>query len=327
MSKQFNSRQATQYLLGFLSAAELERFDELSVSDDEFATALQAAENDLVDAYIQGELAGGERRQFESHYLASSRRREKVEFAQAFQLWVEKNPVPQPSASAADKRMEETKSRWFSALNIVAPQPALQWGFAIAALILLIAGVWLAIENSRLRHRALPAEAPGDNQISQREQELKKEVEEQRAANSRSEQELAQLRMEREHLEEELQQRGQRPSGTAAIASFILVPQLRGAGQAKTVTIPAGTEQVAMRLQLEPNQYSTYSVTLLDQSSHKTLWNSGKLKAKGPADSKSLNVSFRAALLKPQTYVLQVSGISASGTPDILGDYPFRVVK
>src|SRR6266704_1593667 len=193
MSKQFNSRQATQYLLGFLSAAELERFDELSVSDDEFATALQAAENDLVDAYIQGELAGGERRQFESHYLASPRRREKVEFAQAFQLWVEKNPVPQPSASAADKRMEETKSRWFSALNIVAPQPALQWGFAI--------------ENSRLRHRALPAEAPGDNQISQREQELKKEVEEQRAANSRSEQELAQLRMEREHLEEELQQR------------------------------------------------------------------------------------------------------------------------
>ncbi len=328
----YSNQTIRQYLLGSLPETETEALDGLSITDDEFAHALRIAENDLVDAYVQGELSGSTLEQFKSQYLASPLRREKVQFAQAFQAFGLKAVVAQ-AASVGREGQTETRTQkksggWFSTLSVLAaPRPALQWGTAFVALILLIAAGWLVFENARLHNQMSQTQARSD-ELSRREQELRKEVEGQRTATAQTEQELARVRAERERLEQVLQQRGQqRPSGTAAIASFILVPQLRGAGQAKTVTIPAGTEQVAMRLQLEPNQYSTYSVTLLDQSSHKTLWNSGKLKAKGPADSKSLNVSFRAALLKPQTYVLQVSGISASGTPDILGDYPFRVVK
>ena len=45
----------TQYLLGSLSSEETERLDELSLSDDEFAVRLQAVENELIDAYVEGE--------------------------------------------------------------------------------------------------------------------------------------------------------------------------------------------------------------------------------------------------------------------------------
>ena len=82
-----------------------------------------------------------------------------------------------------------------------------------------------------------------------------------------------------------------------------------------------------MQLELEPNAYSLFSVSLLDQSGDQALWRSSKLKAKVAGDSKTISVSFRAAVLKPQNYVLRVSGISAKGAAEIVGDYPFRVVK
>jgi hypothetical protein len=47
-----------RYLVGALPDHETERLDELSVADDEFAIRLRAAEHDLVDAYVRGELSG-----------------------------------------------------------------------------------------------------------------------------------------------------------------------------------------------------------------------------------------------------------------------------
>ena len=73
----------TQYLLGSLSSEETERLDELSLSDDEFAGRLQVVENELIDAYVEGELSGQTLQQFNSFYLSSPKRCERVRFAQA----------------------------------------------------------------------------------------------------------------------------------------------------------------------------------------------------------------------------------------------------
>jgi anti-sigma factor RsiW len=85
MSKQPHDDQTlTRYLLGSLPEPEAERLDELSVTDDEVAEALRSVENDLIDAYAQGELDEPARAQFKAHYLTSPARRERVAFAQAF---------------------------------------------------------------------------------------------------------------------------------------------------------------------------------------------------------------------------------------------------
>jgi hypothetical protein len=70
------------YLLGTVSPNEADRLVELSIADDEFAARLSAVENDLVDAYVRGELSGGRLEQFRTVYLASPRRREKVAAAE-----------------------------------------------------------------------------------------------------------------------------------------------------------------------------------------------------------------------------------------------------
>jgi len=200
------------------------------------------------------------------------------------------------------------------------------------ALVLIIGAGWLVFDNVRLRHQVSQTQASQD-ELLHRERELQNQIKGQQSASSAAEQELARLRDEQKRLEQELaKQQGigeqhQPSSGGLSVASFILAPQLRGAGQIQIISVPAKTDLIAMQLRLEPNAYSLFSVSLLDQSGNQTLWRSTKLKAKVAANSKTLSLEFRAALLKPQTYVLRVSGISAKGVAEIVGDYPFRVVK
>jgi hypothetical protein len=83
-----------------------------------------------------------------------------------------------------------------------------------------------------------------------------------------------------------------------------------------------------MRLELEPNDYSAYRVALINQAGNQTFWRSGPLTSPTSGDDKALSVRLRAGLLKPQTvYTLRVTGVSTAGSTEIVGDYPFRVVK
>lgn len=335
MSEATHEEQAmTDYLLGCLPDADAELYDELSVADDEFAAALSACEKDLVDAYVRGELAGRVLEQFRLHYFASPLRRDKVTFAEALQVFAE-----QSVAEVRSKDLPDGASRqgWFAALSsFLAPRPALQWGFAAGVLILLVAGGWFAIDNLRLRQQMSQAQIRRD-ELQQREQSLQQQLEDQHAANSKAEQELTQVREGRERLDQELKKQNEQerttqthPSsvpGQAGIASFILSPGLRGAEQIQTLSIPPGSGRVALQLNLEPNDYQAYSVALIDQANHRTVWQSGRLSAHPGASGKAVSVRFSSGLLKPQTYVMQVSGVSADGKVEVISDYPFKVVK
>jgi hypothetical protein len=277
---------------------------------------------------VQGELSGTMVAQFESHYLTSPIRRERVEFAEAFQVFVRKETVLNDSSIRGQADLQRKRKRGrLSALSIFGEQyPALRWGLAIATVIFIVAGAFLLLQNVRLRQQISQEQAHRD-ELQQREIQLRKELEQQRAGNTAIERELAQVREERERMEEKLRKSGQLPANGTAIVSFVLTPQLRGVGQAQAVSIPVNAGRVRMQLDLEPNDYQTFAVALLDQSNHQELWRSGKLKAGSRGDDRTLHVSFSAGLLKPQGYSMRVSGISANGQSEVLSDYPFKVVK
>src|SRR5215475_5472850 len=94
--EKYDERLLVRYLLGVLSREETERLDELSIVDDEFAARLNAAEDDLVDAYVRNELSGTDAEKFQSSYLSSPRRLQKVEFAEGLNTFKPKPPAPQP---------------------------------------------------------------------------------------------------------------------------------------------------------------------------------------------------------------------------------------
>jgi hypothetical protein len=324
----YNEQIIRRYLIGALSETETEALDELSITDDEFGTALNVAEKELVDSYVKGELSADELENFKAHYLASPLRREKVDFSAALRVFGERSAGPSAAVVPAEGTgAAAEKARWFSGFGLFQISPTgWTWGFAGLALILLIVSGVLVFQNLRLRQQVNQTQARHE-ELQQRELEIQKQLQDQRTENATTEAELASVREERALVEEQLRSRGARlSSDKTPIASFILTPQLRGAGQIQTLTISPATERIAMRLQLEPNEYSTYSVALIDQSSGKFLWR-GKGRREGTGDQESLSVNFRAALLRTGIYRMQVSGVSSSGASEVVGDYPFRVSR
>ncbi len=364
MSKpNYNNEVMTAYLLGSLPEAEVERFDELSFTDDEFAENLKIAEKDLVDAYVNGELPDSTLEKFESYYLASPLRREKVKFAQVFQIFAEKSSAVQ-TAGIGEKISDNDKLKrafagFFSGLNIFTiSRPAMQWSFAAAALLFMALGGWLFFENSRLRNQVSETESRR-LELQEREKQLQEEIAEQRSADSEKETELVRVREEIARLEKvqeqnrlnEQEQKRKRlveqkqnqkrieeqelantrkpspPPRQFNIASFILAPSLRGNNQLQTLSIPPSTDLAAMQLELEADDFAFYRVRLQNQSDGKILWQSGKLKSKARGANKVLNVRFPAKFLQSQIYSLEVSGVSADGAAEIISNYSFRIVR
>jgi hypothetical protein len=348
----YNHQTINAYLLGSLPEDETERLDELSFTDDEFADELKAAEKDLVDAYVNGELTDATREKFEAFYLASPLRREKVKFAQAFQVYAEKN-VAQTEEEISPTEKSKPKQRgggFFSAwLHFFAnPRPLLQWGLAPVTLAFLFFGGWLFLENLRLRREMSDAQERR-LELQQRQQQLQEEIAGQRTVNSEKEEELLRVRGEIARLEQEQEKERKRVTeleqeqkrmtaeqragtekqssspGRISIASFILPAPIRDIKSMPTVAVPAQTDAVAMQLELESDNNPAYRVALRSQGGQ-IIWRSGRLKTKTRGENKVLNVRFPARLLKTQIYSLVVSGAAADGTVEDISSYPFRAV-
>lgn len=337
MNKTYDNEKITAYLLGVLPEAEAEIFDELSFTDDAFAGRLSAAEKDLVDAYVRNDLRGTTLEQFKNYYLASPIRREKVKFAEAFQQFGE------------TKKEKRTFAQILAGFFTI-PRFSLQWGFALAALALLVLGGWFYRENSRLRQEIGQTNTNRDdllhreNELKEREKQLLDEIANRQTANSETEKELTKVREEREKLEQELknqksiqpqpqivekQEKMQpkptnSPSRQISIASFVLAPTLRSNNDLPTLSIAPNTDTAAMKLELEGDDFTAYRVRLQNQTDGRILWQSGKIKSKR---NRALNVSFPAKLLKSGIYTLEVSGISADGANEIISNYSFRIVR
>ncbi|HJZ67629.1 MAG TPA: hypothetical protein VKF81_05885 [Blastocatellia bacterium] len=321
MGEQPDEEMITGYLLGTVSEAESERLDELSLTDDDFAERLRAAENDLVDSYVKGELSGDLRARFISHYLASPRRLEKVRLAEALVAYADtqaaataEHPGAPDSVSVA---VGEALPRERFRFGI--PGLPLQWGFAVAALLLLLTAGYLAFHNIRLRNQVAQERAERA-ELEHREQELQQQLDERQSAGAETEKELAQVRDRLSQLEQQLGAPQQR---NLNVVAFNLSAQTRGVGNLATLTVPRGTDLVALQLHLEADDFPAYRAALKDPLTGQIVWRSGELKKSGK--SKALRVSLRAGLLRPQNYSIELSGIASGGTVESLGSYPFRV--
>jgi hypothetical protein len=328
----------TQYLLGALSEEEADRLDEMSITDDTFAARLQAVENDLVDAYVSGELSGQALEDFKSYYFGSSKRREKVALAQGLQSLTgrtqfSKQPLrPQQEVSAASISDKSGPGKGFLRGYFFMPGLAMRWRMAAAVLLILLAGGWLIVDNLRLRNQIHQAQVERDA-LQRREQELQAQLREQGSSASQAEEELASLRQQLARLEQQMTQQGgakSQPEGPATepnIFAFALAPQTRSVGQMVTLAIPADADYVTLQLQLEAADFPAYRAELKAQPGNAVVWRSARLRARTTGDGRTLAVTLRPALLNSQRYTIEVQGVSAAGASEIIGSYTFRVVK
>lgn len=287
-----DDQRLVDYLLGALPEDETGQLDERSITDGEFAWRLNAVENDLVDAYVRGELPPAARERFEVAYLSSQERREKVAFAEA--LMSRKAP-----AVAAGEKVGNV-GRWSL---ITFPK----WQRAAAFLFLLLApSSFLFYDNWRLRN------------------ELARRTEAMSAALRRARDLERLIAGQAVRPSEAPSQNSQRSLNTAA---FVLVAQTRDAHGIDTIAIPRGTDRVILQLELESDYFPGYAATVRDPATNQVVWHASGLKAGTRREGRAVSIGLPRALLKPQHYTVELTGVSAAGASAFAGSYAFGVAK
>ncbi len=293
-----------RYLTGALTEDEAERLDELSISDDRFAADIRVVENDLVDAYARGTLSQDTLQRFETHYLALPGAFAKVEFARAL-LRYEQTAV----ASGAARSPLFGRTR-----------PVLQWGLAAAAALFLATTTYLLSENVRLRHQVADLRAG----VEAGQRQLEQQVRHEQTASADAARTL-----------ERAQQSAAQPQAPVGqtehpnrdvIASLVLLPPMRGGGAERTLPLPRGIGDVAVRLALDADDFAGYRVALRDAVAGRIVWRSGTLRSVPAGDVKVLSFTVGNEVLKPGTYTFEVSGVSRRGATEAFASYPFKAV-
>ena len=135
-----------QYLLGELSEAERAQLEELIFREPQYFAQLQQLEELLIDDYVCDALPAEQRQKFETGYLITARRRQKLRLAQELKQTLATVPAA-PTGEATKEHKSFRFTFW--------PQPSGlgkhwgRWGLACGALILLLAGSWFIFRASR----------------------------------------------------------------------------------------------------------------------------------------------------------------------------------
>jgi len=296
-----HDRQLVRYLLGLLSDDEAERVDRLSVASDEVAWRLRIAEDDLVDAYVRGTLDAEGIERFESFYLSTERRRQKVTFARTF-------------VAAIDRTGGSSKSP--SLRRATVPRSWKVWRLAAAAAMLLVAGLALR-EYLRLRTDLTVAQSVSAG-LSNRARELERQLNDAREADAETARQLESIRA-----------RGsaQALSSSPPAIALVLLPQTRSVGPIATVAVPDGVSVVELELQLESNDFARYQAVLKDPGTNRIVWRRDRIMVRAGRTPSRAALAIPAGVLKPQHYSLELNGTNASGDAEVAGSYVFQVVR
>jgi hypothetical protein len=124
----------TRYLLGLASEEEREAVEVEFFADDESFERLQAAEDELFDAYAAGGMVPAEEAAFRQRYLSSPEGRQRLTFARALH-----------------RRAEDASSR-IEAVPRHGDRTPARWAALAAGLAAALAAAWLGVQNVRLRN-------------------------------------------------------------------------------------------------------------------------------------------------------------------------------
>ena len=280
------------YLLGELSESAKAPIEEQLFRDEHYFAQLQLIEDQLVDDYVCEALPPAQRQQFETGYLISARRRQKLQLAQE----LKKTLATLPENRAVQERI----TRWQAALAFW-PKPVWRAGLMATALVLLLIGSWFVMQSGRtsppvpiIANVAAPPPQPTESP---------RPTPQPAPATIHS----------------------TAPPRIPATIVSVLSPGLLRDDTAATPKIVITTQVTSVTLQLkyQPNPaYSTYRA-VLETVAGKPLFTRDNLKP----TPQFLRLTIPAQTLATNDYVLNLSGKNAQGEYEEVNDYSFRVVK
>ncbi|HEX2490427.1 MAG TPA: hypothetical protein VHR27_13530 [Blastocatellia bacterium] len=306
-----------RFLLGELSVAERAALENECLVDKARYDQVCRIEDDLLDRYARGALSLVDRERVERQYMTNPWRRRHLEFAKAFTQVIDE----EPTARSAAKRSTVASLR--SSLGDLPRglRGAMWMTTAVAALLVVLGGTWLAIETSRLRARLVGARREVEERL-QREQTQARLITELEARYKK-------LADEHERLQAQLQavqNTEPPPSHIAPIFLTLSVEDFRNSGAQgpQALVIPRGATDARLRLYLPENAFPSYRVTLSTEDGNEVFSKNG-LKPRADKAGDFVIVNLPVSKLRTGDNVLALSGISPTGQVELFGKSLIKV--
>src|SRR5437588_729251 len=179
-------RTITRYLLGEMPAPERSGFEDRYLNDPVLFEELITAEDEMMRCYVRSSLSEAERTAFERRFLTNPNHRRRVDFARSLMEYASSIHEPSSSQGPTDKdvvaiaprsdmaRQKQKPGRWIGGI-LLGQRSAWQFAAAIALVMLIAGGSWLAVINTRLRRSFDQMQAQHGTDL-RREQELRDQL-------------------------------------------------------------------------------------------------------------------------------------------------------
>ena len=339
--------QIVRYLLGELSEEERSRLEGLYFADPDLLERLVAAKEVLIDDYVGGRLSGRRLELFESHFLASPERRRRVETAKAVRAHVLSSAGAAgratAGAAAPDVRRGATLRKPPRAWRR-APAPALRYSLAALAVATLLGlAVWFASRPGGVRRAA-----PPEDRVARQTEARPAPPNGAHGASAPEGATGAAPTQDADQGERASAEAGggsaagaarrapdaprhgaagpvPAPARAAAVAALALTSvHTRGAGRPNTLFIPRGAGRVSLRLLFGESRHTRYDARVQTVEGAEVGAARG-LRPRKTARAQSVSLSLPAALFTRNDYIITLSGVTAEGGLEKVGEYYLQV--
>jgi hypothetical protein len=307
-----------RYLLGELAEADRTAIELELLADREKFEQVCAVEDDLIDNYLRGKMSRSYRERFEIHYLASRYNRERVATAKILIAGIDRI-----ASERIKVRERETGLPWWKRFpdSLRWPQPALAVALVLVLLFALSA-LWLYLERARLFGQIARIENEAQieraslrqrkQELASRNQELEREIANERQRHEESKAALEQLRLQQSSL-------------SSSVPSFLLPPApVRGEKAPPSLTLPRLTGRVRFLMELNGDGYASYQVRFQTDEGREILRRQAS-KVRLGKDREFAALTIRAGRLTKGDYILILFGQTADGRGEEIDRYFFRV--
>ena len=307
----------TGYLLGELPEMESVAFEARYFGEPEFFQQVIAAENDLIDDYVNDRLSAESRKRVEAVYLADSVRRERIRFAEALAERIQRS---KPAVAVP----------WWAGLvaAIRDPTPALGFAMAFAGLFIVAGAVWF-FYASRSQSPEVAVQQPAANNATSLPENVRTPSRAQPESVIKENLQSQNIPAPAEHspfpARTPSSERDQ-PSRPAFLA--LSLGGVRGGSVSgiPTLALSRGVTQARLRITLKENVYPAYRIALQTVSGT-TISSSPTIKPQISRSGASLFLSLPASKLTRGDHIITVTGIDGSGPGEDVGKALFRVER
>lgn len=311
------------YLLGLLTEEQKNEIEKGYFTDDDHFGQILAAEDELIQSFIDGKLSRRERNRFQEYLLPDPIWQQRVANMRVLtQIVNEKNIQAHSEKISLVQKITDWGKDFIAGLF----EQKMVVGLSYAAILVIffISSVWVHFQFRSFNTQVADLKSEQASWY-QESNELRQQIEKQTSIASEFSEKFAQEQQQRLQLEQQLDRAKSEAMPTLA---FVLDPGiLRDAESKHQLVIPGTVQRIKLDLFIESEvDFKNYRVVLTTVEGNQ-VWSQITPVRQKQNWGQTINLSLPVIALPANDFILTLSGINAPGDFEVIHRYFFSVVR